>query len=252
MPDLSWRTTLPSSTTLLCGVQGPSLIRMAASMTWMKNSSCIDLLMAARLWRPLGGKTYHWGGRWEVTRASGEVGLRRLAGVAAKAEERMGQHDQSDMSVQPGPEPAFIVVQAPGEKVFGLSLMPFQGALPDEPTFSGEGFAPTTNPVNPHSSELLGQVALAPCPPGNGLPGILGQLFQESVGLSARYSVFQVAGPSGSTLALVRWGRFFPRVPFYILGQAEASRKGYSDHMGEAPGFQTLQEQGLVPITGIG
>ena len=166
----------------------------------------------------LRGKTSHRGGRWEVTGASGEVGLRRLAGVAAKAEERMGQHDQSDMPVQPGPEPAFIVVQpqfsfgilveplnyppvvcqdhlvmegkgvqAPGEEVFGLSLMPFQGALPDEPTFSGEGFASTTNPVNPHSSELLGQVTLAPCPPGNGLPDILGQLFQESVGLSARY-----------------------------------------------------------------
>src|SRR5918995_3212441 len=112
----------PANTTLLCGVQGPSLIRMAASMTWMKNSSCMDLLMAARLWRPLGGKTYHWGGRWEVTRASGEVGLRRLAGVAAKAEERMGQHDQSDMSVQPGPEPAFIVVQP--QFSFGVLVEP--------------------------------------------------------------------------------------------------------------------------------
>ena len=53
-------------------------------------------------------------------------------------------------------------VQAPGEAVFGLSLLPRQGALPDEPTCSREGFASTTNPVNPHSSELLGQIALGP------------------------------------------------------------------------------------------
>ena len=71
---------------------------------------------------------------------------------------------------QPGPEPALIVVQpqfsfgilvepldyppvvgqdhlvleaqgvqAPGEAVFGLSLLPRQGALPDEPTAVGRG-----------------------------------------------------------------------------------------------------------------
>jgi hypothetical protein len=38
-----------SSTTLLCDIQGPSLVRMAASMTWMKNSSWMDLLKAAKL-----------------------------------------------------------------------------------------------------------------------------------------------------------------------------------------------------------
>ena len=41
-----------ASTTFLYEVQGPSLVRMAASMTWMKNSSCMDLLRAAKLWRP--------------------------------------------------------------------------------------------------------------------------------------------------------------------------------------------------------
>ena len=85
--------------------------------------------------------------------------------VAANTEEGMSHHDQSHMPVQPGPEPALIVVQpqfsfgilvepldyppvvgqdhlvleaqgvqAPGEAVFGLSLLPRQGALPDEPT----------------------------------------------------------------------------------------------------------------------
>ena len=44
-----------TSTTLLLEIQGPSLVRMAASMTWMKNSSCMDLLKAAKLWRPLWG-----------------------------------------------------------------------------------------------------------------------------------------------------------------------------------------------------
>ena len=154
----------------------------------------------------------------------------------------MSHHDQSHMPVQPGPEPALIVVQpqfsfgilvepldyppvvgqdhlvleapgvqAPGEAVFGLSLLPRQGALPDEPTCSREGFASTTNPVNPHSSELLGQIALGPFPPGNSLPSILEQLFQKSVGLSTWYPVLQTAGPSWSTLALVRRGWFICR-----------------------------------------
>jgi len=52
---------------------------MAASMTWMNNSSCVDLLRAARLWRPLGGKTRQRGGRWKLPGASGEVGLGRRA-----------------------------------------------------------------------------------------------------------------------------------------------------------------------------
>jgi len=86
-------------------------LRMAASMTWMKSSSCMDLLRAATLWRPLWGKTRHRGGRWKLPGASGEVELGWLAVVAAKAEEGMSQHDQSHMPVQPGPEPAFIIVQ---------------------------------------------------------------------------------------------------------------------------------------------
>ena len=209
-------------------------------MTWMKNSSCMDLLRAAKLWRPLGGKTRHRGGRWKLPGAIGGVGLGRQAMVAANTEEGMSHHDQSHMPVQPGPEPALIVVQpqfsfgilvepldyppvvgqdhlvleaqgvqAPGEAVFGLSLLPRQGALPDEPTCSREGFASTTNPVNPHSSELLGQIALGPFPPGNSLPSILEQLFQESVGLSTWYPFLQTAGPSWSTLALVRRGWLF-------------------------------------------
>ncbi len=152
--------SLVLSATLLYEVQGPSLVRMAASMTWRKNSSCMDLLRAAKLWRPLGGETRHRGGRWKLLEASGGVGVGRLAIVAAKAEEGMGQHHQSHMPVQPGPEPAFIVVQpqlsfgvlvepldyppvvgqdqvvleaqgvqAPGEAVFGLSLMPPAGGV---------------------------------------------------------------------------------------------------------------------------
>ena len=195
----------------------------------------------------------------------------------------MSHHDQSHMPVQPGPEPALIVVQpqfsfgilvepldyppvvgqdhlvleaqgvqAPGEAVFGLSLLPRQGALPDEPTCSREGFASTTNPVNPHSSELLGQIALGPCPPGNSLPSILEQLFQESVGLSTWYPVLQTAGPSWSTLALVRRGWLFSGVLFHILGQTEASSGGYADQKGESSDLQAIQEPGLVPLTGIG
>ena len=124
--------------------------------------------------------------------------------------------------------------------------------MPDEPTCSREGFASTADPVNPHSSELLGQIALAPFPPGNGLPGILEQFFQESVGLSTWYPVLQTAGPSWSTLALVGRGWLFAGVFFHILGQAEASRGGYADQIGESSGLQAIQEPGLVPITGIG
>ena len=108
------------------------------------------------------------------------MGLGRLAIVAAKAEEGMRHHDQSHMPVQSSPEAAFIVVQpqfplgvlvesfddpsavsqghqvmegegvqTPGEEIFGLSLMPWQGALPDEPTCNGEGLASATNPGKP-------------------------------------------------------------------------------------------------------
>ena len=124
-------------------------------MTWMKNSSWMDLLKAAKLRRPFGGETRHRGGRWKLPGAIGGVGLGRQAMVAANAEEGMGHHDQSHMPVQPSPEPALIIVQpqfsfgilveplddppvvgqdhlvleapgvqAPGEAVFGLSLLP--------------------------------------------------------------------------------------------------------------------------------
>ena len=108
----------------------------------------------------------------------------------------------------------------------------------------------TTNPVNPHSSELLGQIALGPFPPGNSLPSILEQLFQESVGLSTWYPVLQTAGPSWSTLALVRRGWLFSGVLFHILGQTEASSGGYADQIGESSDLQ-FPGTGVGPLTGI-
>jgi hypothetical protein len=41
-------------------------------------------------------------------------------------------------------------------------------------------------------------------------------------------------------------------VLFHILDQAEASRGGYADQIGESSDLQAVQEPGLVPITGIG
>ena len=83
------RQSIYSRLVLLCYMRFKDrlLVRMAASMTWMKNSSCMDLLRAAKLWRPLGGKTRHRGGRWKLPGAIGGVGLGRQAMVAANTEE---------------------------------------------------------------------------------------------------------------------------------------------------------------------
>ena len=168
-----------------------------------------------------------WGHRWS-----------RSPMVAANTEEGMSHHDQSHMPVQPGPEPALIVVQpqfsfgilvepldyppvvgqdhlleapgvqAPGEAVFGLSLLPRQGALRDEPTCSRRGLP--LRPTNPHSSELLGQIALGPSRQAKHLGAALpGERWPLDL-----VSGPPEAGPSWSTLALVRRGWLFSGVLF--------------------------------------
>ena len=59
-----------------------------------------------------------------------------------------------------------------------------------------------TNPVNLHSREFLDQIALAPFPPGNGLPGILEQLFQESAGQKSATIQSQPEGQNSQVLRI--------------------------------------------------
>ena len=104
----------------------------------------------------------------------------------AQSQITVGQHHQSHVAVQARPEPAFVVVQSqlslgilvesfdyppavgqghlvmqcegiktPGEEKFVLPIVPFHGALADEPPTCGEVLATLTYSIDSHPSETL-------------------------------------------------------------------------------------------------
>ena len=109
-----------------------------------------------------------------------------------------------------------------------------------------------TDPMDPQSGETLDQVPLGTFPPTDGRPVILPERIQEDASLTAWQPVLQTTGPWGSAATPVRWSYFLTRVQFHFLGQTKAGSGGDSHHMWKRPDLQTLQEGGLIPITGVG
>jgi hypothetical protein len=206
-----------------------------------------------------------------------------LAVASTQAKIAVGQHDQGDMAMETRPQPSFVVIEpqfplgvliealydptavgqlhqtlqvqvieAPSEVVLGFTLVAQQGTFAHKPPLGNGVAASIATPIDPHAAGLFDQCSRGALPPGDGMPGVLGQAVQQVAGGVARYSVFQTPGPPWSSLALVGRGLFGTRVLVHLLRPAEPHGSGDTNQVGQLPTLQSVQERGLVSIACIG
>src|SRR5208283_4110607 len=262
-------------------------MRERSPMTCLKSSSRTALRSAAMLFLPLGGKTSPWGdGRsifalpWNRRPSLNDV----CAVALAQRQITMGQHDQSNMTVQASPTPSLIMikpqfplgvliesldnptdmrkfnqlfqvesVQVPSKIIFTIVLTNGlgDGTLTQKPTSNGQVGAPIATAKHFYPGKLLYERPLCTRAPRNPLPGFGGQLLEYLCGLYCRNALFNGRSLSGLTASTVRRRWWVTLILINRFGMTESDCGAHRRDTRHFQSNQTIEQRRLVPITSI-
>src|SRR5262249_46305633 len=218
---------------------------------------------------PEGGKAHRVGGQPALTR-----------------QKTVGQHDQGEMPMQAIPAPALVMVQATfalgvlielldGPAAVGhldqalqrgvhrqgtevplpVTTVAGHRALAEQPAFRPRGDAvmaggelgAARGPVHPYGHKLFAQDPVVVLAPGDGLPAVLRQGFEDGLSRIQRRRA-RLLG-----LAPAPWaGRGYQRGGVHLLGEADPKRAADADQVRDLPGLQTQEEGRVVTVASIG